>query len=150
VLVSESKGARSLDLDLPAVPASCPYARHAVREALASVAVDMAAVELAVSEAVTNVVVHAYRDAGAEDEPGPVRVSVIVEDDAAWVTVADEGAGMAPRVDSPGLGMGLSLIAGSCDGLEIEQRHDGTRIHMRFALGTGVRDVPTGGVTTLG
>ena len=47
--------------------------------------------------------------------------------------VADGGVGMAPRVDSPGLGMGLSLIASICDGFEIEQRDHGTRAHMRFA-----------------
>ena len=132
-----SQTERSLDLDLPAVAASCPRARHAVREALAGVAVEMAAVDLAVSEAVTNVVVHAYRDRGPEDEPGRVRIAVRIEDRAAWVVVADDGVGMAPRMDSPGLGMGLSLIASVCDGLEIEQRHDGTRVHMRFTLGGG-------------
>ena len=133
--VGGSQTERLLDLDLPAVPASCPHARHAVREALVDTAVEMAAVDLAVSEAVTNVVVHAYRDRGPADEPGRVRVALSVEDEAAWVVVTDEGVGLAPRLDSPGLGMGLSLIASMCDGFEIEQREDGTRVHMRFALG---------------
>jgi serine/threonine-protein kinase RsbW/stage II sporulation protein AB (anti-sigma F factor) len=133
--VGGSETGLSLDLDLPAVPASCPQARHAVREALATVAVEIAAVDLAVSEAVTNVVVHAYRDRGPADEPGRIRIAVRVEAGAAWVVVTDEGIGMVPRADSPGLGMGLSLIAGVSDDLEIEQRHDGTRVHMRFVLG---------------
>jgi anti-sigma regulatory factor (Ser/Thr protein kinase) len=106
---------------------------------LASVPVDLAAVDLAVTEAVTNIVVHAYRDRGPADAPGRVRVALTLHDDAAWVAVADEGAGMAPRADSPGLGMGLSLIANLCDELEIEQRHDGTRIHMRFAFDPDAR-----------
>jgi anti-sigma regulatory factor (Ser/Thr protein kinase) len=101
---------------------------------LACVAVDIAAVDLAVTEAVTNVVVHAYRHRAPADEPGRVRVGVAIESDAAWVVVADDGIGMAPRTDSPGLGMGLPVIAGVCDALEIEQRHDGTRIHMRFVV----------------
>jgi anti-sigma regulatory factor (Ser/Thr protein kinase) len=139
-----------LELDLPAVPASCPHARHALREALACVAVEIAAVELAVTEAVTNVVVHAYRDAGPADEPGRVRVALTIEDQAVLVVVSDEGAGMAPRADSPGLGMGLSLIASVCDELEIEQRQDGTRIHMRFALQVDARSTGTEGARARG
>jgi serine/threonine-protein kinase RsbW len=134
-LVGGSKSGNSLDVELPAEPASCWRARDALRGALASLAVDIAAVDLAVTEAVTNVVVHAYRDRRPADGPGPIRIALRIEDDAAWVVVADDGVGMAPRADSPGLGMGLSLIASVCDELEIEQRHDGTRVHMRFGLG---------------
>jgi serine/threonine-protein kinase RsbW len=149
-LVGGSEIGRSLDLELPAVPASCPQARLAVRELLGSVPVDIAAVELAVTEAVTNVVVHAYRDRGPVDEPGRVRLALTIEDGAAWVAVADEGAGMAPRADSPGLGMGLSLIASVCDELEIEQRRDGTRVLMRFAFDADARAAGTEGVGTGG
>jgi len=146
--VGGSETGRSLDLELPAVPASCPQARFAVREALASVPVDIAAVDLAVTEAVTNVVVHAYRDRGPGDETGRVRVALTIEEGAAWVVVADEGAGMAPRADSPGLGMGLSLIASVCDDLDIEQRRDGTRVHMRFAFDANARAAGTEGIRT--
>ena len=111
---------------------------------MAGVAVAMAAVDLAVSEAVTNVVVHAYRDRGPADEPGRVRVALGIEDEAAWVVVADEGLGMAPRMDSPGLGMGLSLIASVCDGLEIQQHRHGIRVHMRFELGADAGAGPKG------
>ena len=121
----------SLDLELPAVAESCPRARQAVRAALAPVPIDHAAVDLAVSEAVANAVVHAYRDR-ADGEPGLVRVAVAVEAESAWVTVADRGSGLRPRPDSPGLGFGLALIATMCDELEIEQGDDGTRVHMRF------------------
>jgi len=131
-------GARPL-CDLPAVPVSCTEARHAVHDALADVAVNIADVDLAVTEAVTNVVVHAYRDRDPVDGPGRVRVTVTIEDDAACVVVADDGVGLAPRTDSPGLGIGLPVIASVCDKLEIEHRDNGTRLHMRFALGAGAR-----------
>ena len=120
--------------DLPAVPASCTEVRYAVRDALADAAVNLADVDLAVSEAVTNVVVHAYRDRDPADGPGRVRVALTVDDDAICVVVDDDGVGLRPRTDSPGLGIGLPLIASLCDMLELEHRDDGTRIHMRFAL----------------
>ena len=126
---------RALDLELPAIPDSCPRIRHAVRTALDGTHVDMAAVDLAVSEAVTNVVVHAYRDREPTAPPGTLRVAVALEAGAACVAVIDHGVGMRPRPDSPGLGFGLALMAHNCDELEVEQRADGTRVHMRFTLG---------------
>ena len=89
-------------------------------------------IRLAVSEAVTNVVNHAYVDAA---QPGPVRVAAHVEDATVNVLVADEGRGMVPRLDSPGLGLGLALIAHAADHLDV---HDGdpigTQLRMTFAL----------------
>jgi anti-sigma regulatory factor (Ser/Thr protein kinase) len=123
---------RRLSLDLAAVAASCPQARDALRAALRGTAVETSAVELAVTEAVTNAVVHAYRDRSSNDQPGRVRLSLDLDAAGAAVTVADDGLGMAPRADSPGLGFGLSLIANVCDELRIDQRGDGTTVHMRF------------------
>ena len=62
---------------------------------------------LAVTEACTNVVVHAYPD-GRE---GPMEVTATLTDDTLTVVVRDEGHGMGLRPDSPGLGLGLPLIA---------------------------------------
>jgi anti-sigma regulatory factor (Ser/Thr protein kinase) len=126
---------RSLELDLAAEPESPARVRQALREALAGVAVDIDAVELAVSEAVANVTVHAYRDTrppGAD--PGRVRVSARIDGDELWVVISDDGVGMAPRPDSPGLGLGLPLIAQLSDGLGIEQRATGSRMVIRFRL----------------
>ncbi len=91
-------------------------------------------VSLAVSEALTNVVVHAYRDAPA---PGPVLVVVSVRDRRLTVTVADEGCGMAPRSDSPGLGLGMGLMAQVADTFEVTDRtaQPGLVLRMGFALG---------------
>ena len=72
------------------------------------------AARLAVSEAVSNVVVHSYRDNG---RPGDFTVSVEWSGDELRVRVRDHGCGMAPRVDSPGAGLGLPLIANLAESL---------------------------------
>ena len=120
---------------LPAVPESVPQLRGALvdfaRRAGASASV-LTQIQLAISEAVTNVVIHAYVDA---PQPGPVRVAAHVENSTVNVVVADEGRGMVPRLDSPGLGLGLALMAHAADNLDV---HDGdpigTQLRMTFAL----------------
>ena len=90
-------------------------------------------IRLAVSEAVTNAVMHAFR--GRAD--GTVTASVTM-DDPEWVEVrvTDDGSGMAPRDDSPGLGLGLPLIRHLTD--QFEHRRPpgsvGTELWMRFRL----------------
>jgi serine/threonine-protein kinase RsbW len=125
---------RLLELSLPAVPASCPQARHDVRAVVRGRGVDVAAVELAVSEAVSNVVVHAYRDRDDGIEYGPIHLRVTAGGGGVWVLVADDGVGMSPRDDSARLGLGLRVIASASDELWIIQGEPGTRVHMRFAV----------------
>ena len=50
------------------------------------------------------------------------------------VTVCDEGIGMRPRLDSPGLGLGLSLIARVSDRFELTEMRPGVRVCMAFAI----------------
>src|SRR5688572_16487058 len=69
-------------------------------------------VKLAGSEALTNVVRHAYIES---DEPGPMIVETWVDRDAVLMVVCDEGCGLKPRPDSPGLGLGLPLLAQVAD-----------------------------------
>jgi anti-sigma regulatory factor (Ser/Thr protein kinase) len=90
------------------------------------------AVQLGVSEAVTNVVMHAYSDAAA---PGPVEVAAALAAGELWVIVADAGSGLRPRRDSPGLGLGLGLIAQVSDGVDLEHRASGgLELRMRFVV----------------
>jgi serine/threonine-protein kinase RsbW len=134
LVVGSTEAERLLELSLPAAPASCPQARHDVTAAVQGLGVNVAAVELAVSEAVSNVVLHAYRDREEGNEDGRIHLRVTADGDGVWVVVADDGVGMSPRDDSPGLGLGLRVIASASDELSIIQGEPGTRVHMRFGV----------------
>jgi anti-sigma regulatory factor (Ser/Thr protein kinase) len=84
-------------------------------------------IRLAVSEACTNVVLHAY------DARGVISVTASTCDRGLRVVVRDEGRGIKPRVDSPGLGLGLPLIAASCDHVDlINDSGPGGELRMYF------------------
>ena len=110
-------------------------ARAAVREFASSHgAVDstVADIALAVSEAISNVIHHAYRDG---QETGEVVLEADRDGDQIAIVISDKGAGMMPRVDTPGLGLGLPMIASLADALEVRVRPSGgTEVHMRFDL----------------
>jgi stage II sporulation protein AB (anti-sigma F factor) len=73
-------------------------------------------VRLALTEAAAHVVMHAY-DAPAA---GDIRVRVdLVSDREVVIAIEDDGCGLKPRSDSPGLGMGLSLISTSAHRVEV-------------------------------
>lgn len=91
------------------------------------------AVRLAVSEAATNAVVHGYRDG----DPGALKVFAFVADGELNVIVSDTGVGLAPRDDSPGLGLGVPLMASVASRFRIVSRGAGTEIHLAFALPDG-------------
>jgi anti-sigma regulatory factor (Ser/Thr protein kinase) len=128
-----------LELMLPAEAGSVTKARQAIRRYLDSLDVtDTAGVDLAVSEAVGNAVIHAY----AERPPGTIelRASVLVPNTLV-VDVTDDGDGMAPHPESPGLGFGLALIGEVSTGFGIEQnRPHGTRVAMRFSVAPNDHD----------
>jgi anti-sigma regulatory factor (Ser/Thr protein kinase) len=95
----------------------------------------VADVRLAVSEAVTNAVLHGYRG-----ERGDVHVTGEVVGDALCIEVRDTGSGMRPRPAPPparpGMGLGLGLIAQIVDELTVASpARGGTRVGMRFELG---------------
>jgi serine/threonine-protein kinase RsbW/stage II sporulation protein AB (anti-sigma F factor) len=80
----------------------------------------------------TNVIIHAYR---YDDRPGNVEIEAEVDGDSLWVRVRDQGHGLVPRLDSPGLGLGLPLISQMSASSEIvSPEHGGTEIIMRFDL----------------
>jgi diguanylate cyclase (GGDEF)-like protein len=89
-------------------------------------------IAVAVSEALSNVVVHAY--AGWE-EPGVVTVDAWMSNQSLEVVVCDEGIGMLPRTDSPGLGLGLALIVRMTQRVALEETTPGVRVRMTFAIG---------------
>ncbi len=85
-------------------------------------------VKLAVSEAATNALVHGYR--GGE---GTLRVEALLGDGELVIAITDHGCGMKPRADSPGLGLGLPVIASVTKRLEILEETPGTHVRMAFA-----------------
>jgi anti-sigma regulatory factor (Ser/Thr protein kinase) len=118
---------------LEATPASVRELRRRAAEfvAVAGAAEEVAqAVALAVSETVTNVVVHAYRGG----EGGEVRVSCQADGERFLVEVVDQGAGMWLREDSPGIGHGLALVGAMAHGLRIAPGPEGrgTAVTMTF------------------
>jgi anti-sigma regulatory factor (Ser/Thr protein kinase) len=120
-----------LDLRLPARPESIPRIRHAVVAfATAHGYEDPGAIALAVTEAATNAVLHAYT---AHSEPGEVLAVACAEPDQLVVVVRDWGSGMGPRLDTPGLGLGLPTIATLASSFDVEAAEGaGTLLRMRF------------------
>ena len=88
-------------------------------------------VALAVSEACTNAVVHAYR----RQAVGDFRVRAERRGDIVSIDVSDDGEGMTPRPDSPGLGVGLPIMAQLTDSFAIRSatQGSGTVVSMTFS-----------------
>lgn len=121
-----------LELRLKASAAAVPGVRRAVVDFAELHGVGYSPdIALAVSEAVTNAVIHGYRD-GAH---GDMRIVACAEPDRLVVVVRDYGCGMSPHPDSPGLGLGLSVIGRLTTEMNIERpdQGGGTRLRMSFA-----------------
>ena len=88
------------------------------------------AIRLAVSEAATNAVMHAY-----PDRSGDFHLRAAVVGGRLIVRVTDHGCGPFAPSRHPGLGYGLKLIAASTDSFTIKRRkHGGTEIVMRWTI----------------
>ncbi|MGH2841398.1 MAG: ATP-binding protein [Solirubrobacteraceae bacterium] len=124
----------NLELKLPARPENVAVVRHAFGGLAEALDVDeqaLADIKLAITEACTNVVVHAYD----EDEDGALEVEAVVNGRMLTVVIRDHGRGIVPRPDSPGLGLGLPLIATLAESLELgSDSSDQTEVRMTFRL----------------
>ncbi len=105
-------------------------------DALAFDAAVLADMKMAVTEACTNVVVHAY-----DEEAGSSRSRCSPTRTDLTIVVRDHGAGIQPqpaRTEPPALGLGLPLIAALSDAFELKgTAGQGTEVRMTFAY---VRD----------
>ena len=135
-----SDSAIELDASFPAQPTQVAAIRRAVCDLAAQCGADahtLTRLGLAVSEAATNVVLHAYRSSATS---GAIDVSASAASGGFDVCVRDHGVGMSPRSDSPGLGLGLALMASECDRFEVRCADDGgTEVLLRFELPTRPR-----------
>lgn len=128
-----------LEITLPARAENVAVVRHAVGGLGEVLDVDdqtLSDIKLAVTEACTNVVVHAYPDG-----EGPMGLRALIDDRRLYLVVLDRGRGIVPRPDSPGLGLGLPLIATLAESLELGTgRGEETEVRMVFDLGAPISD----------
>ena len=122
-------------LNMPARAEGVGVVRQALAglaDALAFDAAVLSDMKMAVTEACTNVVVHAY-----DEEPGELEVSMTAGVDDLTIVVRDHGSGIAPkpaRTEPPALGLGLPLIAALSDAFELRgSAGHGTEVRMTFA-----------------
>jgi len=124
-------------LTLPARPENVAVIRHvlgAFGEALQLPPELVEDMRLAVTEACTNVVRHAYRGS----EPGSIEVVIRPIGDRLELIVSDHGSGIgAGSHDLSGPGLGLPMIAALADNVEIEHApRRGSRVAMSFRCRT--------------
>jgi len=116
-----------------AVPDSVSYARHDIALVAAQAGAsreELERISLAASEAVTNVVEHAYPHAGGE-----VEVFAALAGDEFALLVSDRGAGFRRDHRSEGLGMGLALMCTACDAVTFAARSGGgIEVRLRVTL----------------
>jgi anti-sigma regulatory factor (Ser/Thr protein kinase) len=119
-----------LEATFPGTPPGVGELRRAVAEIARQAGMpdaDVDAVRLAASEAASNAVIHAYRE-----RAGELRIRARVDGGELHLVIADEGDGLAPRTDSPGLGLGLPIMAHVSERFEIVSGPAGTEIHLAF------------------
>ena len=116
---------------LPATLDSVGTARRAVRHFAHDLEVDVDGMVLAVSEAVANVVAHAY----VEDTDGVVELSAAASPLEVTVAVRDRGCGLARGDAKPGAGYGLLIIRRLAQHVELADTRDGVALTMAFRRG---------------
>jgi serine/threonine-protein kinase RsbW len=129
--------AERMRIELPAHPDRVPAARGAITMLCEHLAIEdelTGDIRLAVTEACTNCVLHAYEEGSPEG--ATFALEARVEDDSLLVVVRDCGTGvMRPRAGSAGLGYGLGVMREVASSIDVLARPGrGTRVAMRFAL----------------
>ena len=128
-------GAPVVQLDLPARPEGVGVVRQALTGLADGLALDatvLADAKMAVTEACTNAVIHAYGDR----DDGRFGVHMYADDIQLTVVVRDEGIGIAEDEEersAGALGLGLPLIAALSDAFELRGGPGGgTEVRMGF------------------
>jgi serine/threonine-protein kinase RsbW len=120
-------------LTLPARPENVSVIRHVLGAFAEALRLEDELVEdlrLAVTEACTNVVRHAY----PPEQTGPVEISIQPLEEQVTVIVSDHGRGIGTSSDTTGPGLGLPLIAAIADVVELQPvPGGGSRVAMTFS-----------------
>jgi anti-sigma regulatory factor (Ser/Thr protein kinase) len=116
---------------LPATVDSVAAARRAVERFACDLEVDVDGMVLAVSEAVANVVAHAY----AGEAAGAVELTMAAKPLEVTVTVRDHGVGLSRDADTAGAGYGLQIIRRLAQHVELADTRDGVALTMAFRRG---------------
>jgi anti-sigma regulatory factor (Ser/Thr protein kinase) len=122
--------ALTFEATIPGTPLGVRTLRRELAEVAKRCGMDpdgVADVRLAVTEAATNAVIHAYDKAD-----GDLKVTAAVQDGELAIVIGDTGPGLVEGRDSPGMGAGLSIIATLAERLRIVSHPGGTQIHMAF------------------
>jgi stage II sporulation protein AB (anti-sigma F factor) len=142
------KMTNEMNLEFAALPDNEAFARMAVAAFIAQLnptLEELADVKTAVSEAVTNAIIHGYENRGRIEDR--VRVSCIIRKDVLEVTVEDFGCGienveqaMEPlfttRPELERSGMGFAFMEAFMDELNVDSRPgQGTRVRMYKKIG---------------
>jgi anti-sigma regulatory factor (Ser/Thr protein kinase) len=123
----------SVALEVGATAAAVPLIRHLVADFAARHGATLeleSRIAAAISEAVANVVTHAYPHG-----MGTLTCDCDIEDGTLEVVIADQGQGILAG-EAPGLGMGLAIISELADGFRLWRGDElGVSVWMRFDLG---------------
>lgn len=115
----------------PADPVHLPHIRALTRSWLAPLALDSVTEQdlvLAVNEAATNAIEHAYDAAGPDDQ---VKVSFWTEPDHVNVEVADHGRWREADTDHGYRGHGIPIMEHVVESVSIDRDGNGTRVLLR-------------------
>jgi serine/threonine-protein kinase RsbW len=125
----------SLSLSLPRDEASVPFVRHLCGDALAQLGVAgdcVSDVEIAITEACTNVVRH------STDAREEYKVQILIDEGSCHITVTDSGAGFDHEAKLSAVaeagaegGRGLGLMHALVDNVKfVSKPSDGTIVHL--------------------
>jgi anti-sigma regulatory factor (Ser/Thr protein kinase) len=126
----------TLVIENDAIPTRLSDVRHQLSAWLRSAGVPQslaADIVLAVNEACSNSVEHAYRGR----EPGTMRIEATRDGPHIHVRVTDSGSWKTPPADPGTRGRGLLLMRALSDVVELDGTAEGTTVGMGFAFGEG-------------
>jgi len=122
-------------LEMPARPDNLSVIRQALHGVAETAGIEqqlLGDIQMAVTEACTNVILHAYEDGG------PLEVEIDLDPEMVTVAVRDTGIGLSSvaKPDDPTRHLGLPMITALTSRLEIGVPKDGrgTEVLMGFAL----------------